>query len=64
MFDYMLSPEQLQLLKEVRGLINWVPRQMILDMDRDKIQFPKAFLQEAGRRVRQEVTRERDSARA
>ncbi len=50
MFDYMLSPEQARLLEEVQGLVQWVPRQMILDMDRDRIQFPKAFLQEAGRR--------------
>jgi len=50
MFDYLLTREQLQLRDEVRDLVAWVPRQMILDMDRDKIQFPKEFLQEAGRR--------------
>ena len=35
---------------EARKLVKWVPRQMIIDMDADKIQFPKEFLQEAGRR--------------
>ena len=50
MFDHLLSREQLQLRDEVRDLVSWVPRQMILDMDQDRITFPKEFLQEAGRR--------------
>lgn len=50
MFDFLLSREQLELRDEVRDLVKWVPRQMILDMDQDKIKFPKEFLQEAGRR--------------
>jgi len=50
MFDYMLTDEQLKLRDEVRDLVKWVPKQMILDMDEDKIQFPKEFLREAGRR--------------
>lgn len=50
MFDYMLTPEQLKIRDEVRELVKWVPRQMILDMDADKIRFPKEFLREAGRR--------------
>jgi len=50
MFDFMLSEEQLALREEVRELVKWVPRQMILDMDADKLVFPKAFLAEAGRR--------------
>ncbi|WP_449240286.1 acyl-CoA dehydrogenase family protein [Desulfoscipio gibsoniae] len=50
MFDYILNEEQLKLRDEVRELVRWVPRQMILDMDQDKIQFPEEFLQEAGRR--------------
>lgn len=50
MFDYLLSKEAIGLREEVRDLVKWVPRRMILDMDQDKIKFPKAFLQEAGRR--------------
>lgn len=50
MFDHLLTREQLELRDEVRDLVNWVPRQMILDMDQDRITFPKEFLQEAGRR--------------
>lgn len=50
MFDFMLSEEQLAIRDEVRELVKWVPRQMILDMDADKLIFPKEFLAEAGRR--------------
>jgi butyryl-CoA dehydrogenase len=50
MFDFLLNKEQLKLRDEVRELVKWVPRQMILDMDQDKLQFPKEFLAEAGRR--------------
>jgi len=50
MFDYLLSDQQLGLRAEVRDFVKSIPRQMILDMDADKICFPKEFLQEAGRR--------------
>jgi alkylation response protein AidB-like acyl-CoA dehydrogenase len=50
MFDHLLNEEQKALRQEVRELVEWVPRQMILDMDQDKITFPKEFLREAGRR--------------
>ena len=50
MFDYMMTKEQIKIRDEARDLVKWVPRQMILDMDTDKIKFPKEFLQEAGRR--------------
>jgi len=50
MFDYLLTEEEILLRDEAREFIKWVPRQMILDMDQDKIRFPKEFLQEAARR--------------
>ncbi len=50
MFDHLLSSEAKAFREEVRELVKWVPRQMVLDMDQDRIQFPKAFLKEAGRR--------------
>jgi butyryl-CoA dehydrogenase len=50
MFDYMMDEKTLALREEVRDLVAWVPRQMILDMDDDKLVFPKEFLAEAGRR--------------
>ncbi len=39
-----------RLRDEVRDLVRSVPRQLILDMDADRVQFPREFLQEAGRR--------------
>jgi alkylation response protein AidB-like acyl-CoA dehydrogenase len=50
MFDYMMTELQINIRDEARDLVKWVPRQMILDMDSDKIKFPKEFLQEAARR--------------
>ena len=50
MFDYLLTEEQLSFREEVRELVKWVPREMILAMDRDEIKFPKEFLKEAARR--------------
>lgn len=50
MFDYLLTKEQLKIRDEARDLVKWVPRQMVLDMDTDRIKFPKEFLQEAARR--------------
>jgi alkylation response protein AidB-like acyl-CoA dehydrogenase len=50
MFDYLLSKEQLKIRDEVREFVKWVPKQWVLDMDADKIKFPKDFLREAGHR--------------
>jgi len=50
MFEHLLNDEQKKLKLEVRDFVKSIPRKMILDMDADKIQFPKEFLQEAGRR--------------
>jgi butyryl-CoA dehydrogenase len=50
MFDCLLTREQKALREEVRDLVRWVPRQMILDMDEERVRFPKEFLREAGRR--------------
>lgn len=49
-FSYLFSDEQLAIRDEARDLVKWVPRQMILDMDEDKIKFPKEFLKEGARR--------------
>jgi alkylation response protein AidB-like acyl-CoA dehydrogenase len=50
MYDFLMTEAQRAIVEEARELVKWVPRQMILDMDTDTIKFPKAFLQEAGRR--------------
>jgi len=50
MFDYLYNADQLKLRDEAREFTNWVPREMILDMDAEKLQFPHEYLKEAGRR--------------
>ncbi|MBW2526598.1 MAG: acyl-CoA/acyl-ACP dehydrogenase [Deltaproteobacteria bacterium] len=50
MFDHLLSEEQQRLRDDVRALVKGVPRQLVLDMDADRVEFPKEFLEEAGRR--------------
>ncbi len=37
-------------MEEVRDFVRWVPRQLILDMDADRVRFPKEYLTEAARR--------------
>jgi alkylation response protein AidB-like acyl-CoA dehydrogenase len=50
MFDYLVSDDQRNLKQEARDFVKSIPRKMILDMDADKIRFPKEFLREAARR--------------
>ena len=50
MFDFLLTEEQLRVRDEARDLVRSVPRQLILDMDADKVDFPREFLREAARR--------------
>jgi acyl-CoA dehydrogenase len=48
--DMMLSEAVRALRDEVRTFAAGVPRQLLLDMDADRVRFPREFLQEAGRR--------------
>jgi len=50
MFDFLLNDEQRKIRDEARALVKSIPRQMILDMDSDKLTFPTEFLKEAGKR--------------
>lgn len=50
MFDAMLTKEQRLLRDQVREFVKSVPRQLILDMDADRVQYPLDFVHEAGRR--------------
>jgi len=50
MFEAMLSEQQRALRDEVRDFVRSVPRQLILDMDTDRVQYPHDFVTEAGRR--------------
>ncbi len=50
MLDALLTPQQMKLREEVREFVRWVPRQLILDMDADKVRYPRGFVEEAARR--------------
>jgi alkylation response protein AidB-like acyl-CoA dehydrogenase len=51
MLTDMMLPEAVRALRdEVRTFAAGVPRQLLLDMDADRVRFPREFLQEAGRR--------------
>ena len=50
MFDFMMTENQKKLRDEARAFTHWVPRELILDMDAEKIQFPHEYLKEAGKR--------------
>ncbi|MDD5748142.1 MAG: acyl-CoA/acyl-ACP dehydrogenase [Actinomycetota bacterium] len=50
MFDFLLTKEQVELREEVRDFTKSIDRQYLLDMDAEKIQFPKEILVEAAKR--------------
>lgn len=50
MLDHLLDDKRRSLRDEVRDFVKWVPRQMILDMDAEKIRYPRSYLEEAARR--------------
>ncbi len=50
MFDFAMTEQQQKLRDEARELTKWVPREMILAMDKEEIQFPREYLQECGKR--------------
>ena len=45
-----LSPTALEIRDEMREFVAGIPRQLLLDMDADRVRFPREFLVEAGRR--------------
>jgi alkylation response protein AidB-like acyl-CoA dehydrogenase len=50
MYDFLMTEEQRKLRDEVRDFVKWVPRQLILDMDADRVRYPREYLEEAARR--------------
>lgn len=50
MFDFTMTDAQIKLRDEAREFTKWVPKEMILAMDAEEIQFPREYLQECGRR--------------
>lgn len=47
MYEFMMNEEQKKLKREAREFVKNVPKQLILDMDAEKIQFPKDFIKSA-----------------
>jgi len=50
MFDFLMTDEQKALQEEVRDFTRSIDRQYLLDMDAEKIQYPKEILVEAAAR--------------
>lgn len=50
MFDFIMTAAQRRLRDEARAFTRWVPQRLILDMDAERVQFPREYLREAGRR--------------
>jgi alkylation response protein AidB-like acyl-CoA dehydrogenase len=50
MFDFVLSAAARQIRDEARAFVKSVPTELVLDMDADRVEFPREFLREAGRR--------------
>ena len=48
--EAMLTHEEKSLREEMQAFVKSVPRQLLLDMDDDKVRYPIEFLQEAGKR--------------
>lgn len=45
-----ITAQQREVRDQMRDFVKSVPRQLLLDMDAEKVVFPREFLQEAGRR--------------
>ncbi|MEE8390023.1 MAG: acyl-CoA dehydrogenase family protein [Anaerolineae bacterium] len=50
MFEAMLTAKQRALRDQVRDFVRSVPRQLILDMDADRVKYPRDYVREAGQR--------------
>ena len=50
MLEVFLTEEQKRFKLEVQDFVKNIPRQLILDMDADKVEFPYQFVREAGTR--------------
>jgi alkylation response protein AidB-like acyl-CoA dehydrogenase len=50
MFDHLLTEEQRRVRDEAREFVKAKPRDLILDMDAERVRFPKEWLREAAHR--------------
>jgi len=46
----MITQEEKKLQQEVQDFASSIPRQLLLDMDAEKVSYPREFIEEAGRR--------------
>ena len=49
MLESLLTTEQWALQAEVRAFVREVPRQLLLDMDAERLRYPREFLEKAAR---------------
>lgn len=50
MFEFLMDETQQNLMAEVQSFVSSIDKQLILDMDAEKVQYPTQFLQAAGRK--------------
>ncbi|MBE0481161.1 MAG: acyl-CoA/acyl-ACP dehydrogenase [Dehalococcoidia bacterium] len=50
MIEALLTESQRKIKAEMREFVKTVPRQLLLDMDADKVRYPRQFLEEGARR--------------
>ncbi len=50
MFDHLLTDEHRRVRDEAREFVKTTPRELILDMDAERVHFPKEWLREAAHR--------------
>ncbi len=50
MFEALLTPAQRHVREEMRDFVRSIPRQLLLDMDAERVRYPRGYLEEAGRR--------------
>lgn len=50
MFEFMLSKEELGVVAEAIDFVKNVPKKLVQEMDEDKVEYPREFVAEAGRR--------------
>lgn len=50
MIEALLTEPQKKLRDEVREFVRWVPRQLLLDMDADKVRYPREYVVELAKR--------------
>ena len=50
MLEALLTPQQIELRDEVRRFVSSVPRELLLDMDADRVRYPRELVAEMARR--------------